>query len=465
MDTQLAARPGWLTERRRTDIVGEVVGAFESETAAVFLDTAPKRERVTVWVLVGFLALTVLLAGVVNVDIVVEGSGKISPVKGVLYVSPYNTGIIKTVNVRAGDFVRKGQALATLDPTFTQADLVQLQEHLASDAAVVAREEAELAGVAPVFSTKDSNQALQAGIWRKRQDEYQSNLSNYDGQIRSAQALVQQYKSDVLQYTERLRLAGEVVNVYEPLLAQGYVSKLQLMTASDNRTEMMRLLADAKQQVDSNSQTLTALKAQREAFIQKWHADVGTQLVTDRNDLEATRQLLQKAQKLRDLIILGAPEDAIVVKVGKLSPGSVYNGGGTDAMSPGTDPLFTLMPVNAPLFADIAVASNDVGFVRKGHEVRLKLDAYRYLEYGVAKGVVKSVSENSFTLDDNNQVVPPYFKVHVAITDVKLRGVPKNFRLLPGDTLTGDVMVGKRTIMSYLVEGILRTTTQAMREP
>jgi multidrug efflux pump subunit AcrA (membrane-fusion protein) len=121
--------------------------------------------------------------------------------------------------------------------------------------------------------------------------------------------------------------------------------------------------------------------------------------------------------------------------------------------------------VNAPLFADVAVQSSDVGFVRLGQEVRMKLDAYRFLEYGVAKGVVKSVSQNSFTLDDNNQPVSPYFKVHVAITEVKLHNVPKNFRLLPGDTLTGDVMVGERTIMSYLLEGIMRTTSEAMREP
>jgi hemolysin D len=87
------------------------------------------------------------------------------------------------------------------------------------------------------------------------------------------------------------------------------------------------------------------------------------------------------------------------------------------------------------------------------------------LEYGVIKGRVESVSENSFTLDDNNQPTTPYFKVHVAITEVKLRHVPKNFRLVPGNTLTGDVMVGERTIMSYLVEGVLRQTSQAMREP
>jgi hemolysin D len=237
------------------------------------------------------------------------------------------------------------------------------------------------------------------------------------------------------------------------------------MSASDNRTEMMRLQADAQQQVDATSQTLSALKAQREAFIQKWHSDVGTQLVTDSNDLDATRQLLQKAQKLRDLVSLDSPEDAIVLKVGKLSPGSVYSGGGADAMSAGTDPLFTLMPVNALLFADVAIQSSDIGFVRVGQEVRMKLDAYRFLEYGVIIGTVKSVSENSFAVDSNNQPVPPYFKVHVAITEVKLRNVPKSFRLLPGDTLTGDVMVGERTIMSYLVEGLLRTTSQAMREP
>jgi len=465
MGAEVTSRPGWLTLRRKTDIVGDVVGAFESETAAVFLDTAPVREHITVYVLVGFLLLSVLLLCVVKVDIVVSGTGRVSPVRGVLYVSPYATGIVKSVHVKAGDFVKKGQALATLDPTFTQADLLQFQERLASDEALVARERAELAGVRPVFSDRDPQQKLQAEIWRKRHDDYQANLNNYDGQIRSSAALVEQYKSNVQQYTQRLKLAGEVENVYQPLLAQGYVSKLQLMSATDTRTEMTRLLEDARNMVESNSQTMAALKAQRESYVQKWHSDTGTQLVTDSNDLDLTRNNLAKAQKLQDLGSLNAPEDAIVVKVGKLSPGSVYNGGGTDAMSPGTDPLFTLMPVNAPLFADVWVQSQDIGFVRIGHQVRMKLDAYRYLEYGVAKGAVKSISENSFTVDDNNQPVPPYFKVHVAITEVNLQGVPKSFRLLPGDTLTGDVMVGERTVMSYLLEGILRTTSEAMREP
>jgi HlyD family type I secretion membrane fusion protein len=465
MGTEVATRPGWLTLRRRTDVVGDVVGAFESETAAVLLETTPRHQHVTTWVVVAFVALMVGLACVVNVDIVVEGVGKVAPLTGVVYVSPYNTGIVKTVNVKVGDFVKKGQALATLDPTFTLADLTQLQEHLTSDEAVVARESAEVANAVPAFPHNNDYQKLQDGIWHKRQVEYKSNVANFDSQIHSLEAVVRQYRSDVAQYSQRVKLAGDVVNVYTPLETQGYVSKLQVMSAVDTRTELERLLADARQQVDSNSQTIAALQAQREAYIQKWHSDTGTQLVTDSNDLDSTRQLLTKAQKYQDLVSLDSPEDAIVVKIGKLSKGSIYQGGGTDATSSGTDPLFELMPVNAPLFVDLYVQSGDIGFVRVGQPVQMKLDAYRYLEYGVAKGKVKSVSQNSFTLDDNNQPTTPYFKVRVAIIDTRLRGVSKDFRLLPGNTLLGDVMVGERTIMSYLSEGIMKTTSEAMREP
>ena len=51
------------------------------------------------------------------------------------------------------------------------------------------------------------------------------------------------------------------------------------------------------------------------------------------------------------------------------------------------------------------------------------------------------------------------------VTDTHLHNVPADFRLIPGITLSGDIMVGRRTILSYLVEGGLRTGSEAMREP
>jgi HlyD family type I secretion membrane fusion protein len=402
------------------------------------------------------------LAAIVKLDRVVSSVGRIVPTGGELYVSPFDTGIVRQVNVKAGDVVKKGQVLATLDPTFTHADLLQLQQKLASDESAVARLEAELSGRRYVFSATDPVQSLQGGIWQKRQAEYRSNLADFDGRIHSAEAQVAQYESDSQEYAKRLKLADQVEKVYQPLLDKGYVSKLQLMQATDTRTEMGRLLATAQNQMSSLRQTLASLKAQRESFIQKWNADAGTELVTVRNDLDVTRQNLQKAQKLSDLSSLDSPADAVVLKVGKMSSGSVAGGG---AQTSGQEPLFTLVPLDAPLEADVTVAASDIGFIKIGDPVQLKLEAYRYMQHGTAKGAIKTISEGSFTTDANNVPVAPYFKVRVAIKEVHLRNVPANFRLIPGMTLAGDIMVGRRTILSYLVEGGLRTGSEAMREP
>ena len=452
--------------RRRSDVVGDVIGAFESDTAAVFLRTAPANESIIMYVLAAMLALAIVLACVVKLDRVVTSvAGIIMTSAGSLYVSPLNAAVVRQVNVKVGQVVKKGQALATLDPTFTQADLVQMQERMASDEATVAREQAELAVRPYEYSMTDKYQSVQGGIWLKRQAQYHSELANFDSQIRSVEAQMAQARSDVEKYTKRAKLASDAENVYAPLLDKGYVSKLQVLTSTDTATEMSRLLAVAQNQISQYRETAAALKAQRDSYIHKWFADTATQLVLDVNDLNLTRDSLDKDQKLQELTSLDAPADAIVVKIGKLSPGSVAPGQGSGANTPGTDPLFTLARLDAPVEAEIDVATTDVGFISVGDPVQLKLDAYSFVLYGLAKGVVKTISEGSFSTDANNTPVAPYFKVRVKVTKLQLHDVPKDFRLIPGMTLAGDIMVGRRTIMSYLTETLLRQGSETMREP
>jgi multidrug resistance efflux pump len=129
---QLTNRSQLPVLRRRTDVVGDVLGAFESETVAVFMRTAPVSENIVVYVLVSMMALAIALMAIVKLDRVVNSAGRIVTSAGSLYVSPFDTGIVRRINVKVGEVVKKGQALATLDPTFTQADLLQLQQHLGS---------------------------------------------------------------------------------------------------------------------------------------------------------------------------------------------------------------------------------------------------------------------------------------------------------------------------------------------
>lgn len=450
-----------LPVRYDPDALEHALSAFESETTGVIASTAPRNERVVLHVLVLMLLVAVALAAVVKLDRVVSGAGQIISVGGQLYVSPLNAGVVQEVLVKSGDLVRKGQTLATLDPTLAQADVTQLSQKLESDEAAIARLEAELEGKPYVPPGEGSYALTQDTIWRQRRAEYQATVASYDAQIANARAIIARYENDSQQYRKRLELASEVTDMYEPLVRKGYVSRLQLMSATDSREEMERRVTEAQNQIAAQRSSEASLRAQRSVYVEKWRADVAAQLVGARNSASATREELQKAQRMLELSTLTAPADAIVLKVGKISTGSVASTS-SGALA---EPLFTLVPMDAPLEAEMNVANQDIAFIRTGDEVSIKFDAYSFVRHGMAKGVVKAISEGSFTTDDNNQPVRhPYFKVRLAITDVNLHDVPPDFRLVPGMTVTGDVLVGERTILSYITEGTLRTGAEAMRE-
>jgi HlyD family secretion protein len=153
---------------------------------------------------------------------------------------------------------------------------------------------------------------------------------------------------------------------------------------------------------------------------------------------------------------LDALDDAVILKMAKLSVGSVLKEG---------DPLFYLAPLRSPIEAEVRIATRDVGFLRPGDPVKVKLDAFNFIEHGTAEGTLRWISEGAFTVDDNGVATEPYYKARVALTNTDLRNVPEGFRLIPGMTLAGDIHVGTRSVFMYIVSGAMRGMGEAMREP
>jgi hemolysin D len=457
----MAALPS-LIPRRREDPLAAPLSAFESETQAVILRTAPYSEHGILHILAAILAITLVLMSVVKLERVVTGNGRVVPGEGSLFVQPLDRAIIKEILVHTGDVVHKGQILATLDPTFAVADYTQLQQKVASGQALVARLEAERAGKPFDPGGEVTSYAqLQLSIWHQRQAEYQQGLADFDARIRSSEATASRAQQDIDNYSKRQVLAARVEGMQAELEKDGFGSKLKTVMATDTRVEVDRLLGEARTQLAQGRHDMAALKAQREIFISKWQDDAQTALVTARNDLDVAAQEMTKASKMHDLVTLQSPEDAVVLQIGNASVGSVVDGA-SGGIQP---PLFTLVPLKGPLVADIQIDSKDIGFIQPGDHTEIKIDAYPFMRHGTAKGTIKTISEGSFTQDEGQQVRSPFFKARVEISDSELRDVPKSFRLIPGMTLTADVLVGHRTILSYIIEGGMRTGSEAMREP
>jgi hemolysin D len=287
----------------------------------------------------------------------------------------------------------------------------------------------------------------------------QQTIADFDARIHSDESLIAKAQQDMQSYSQRLGYAAQVVTMEETLEKNGNASKLKVIEANDTKAEASRQLSEAKNTLSGAQHDLDALTAQRGVAIGKWHDDIGTQLATARDDLHQTQQVLAKANRVSDLVTVQAPEDAVVLEIGNVSTGSVV-----DTNSSAVKPLFTLVPLDGPVEAEVDISGRDIGFIKVGDKVQIKLDAYPFMRHGTTGGVITTISEGSFTQEDQ-QARAPFFKARVRLENATLRNVPSNFRLIPGMTVQGDVLVGHRTILSYLVEGGLRTGSEAMREP
>ncbi len=438
--------------------VTDVLRVFESETAEVIARTNPYLEQSMVRVFSAVIVFALLFMGFFEIDRVVTSlNGQTVSANGLLVVQPLNEGIIKSINVRVGAEVKKGQVLATLDSTFTSADLTQLQDKADSTRAEMERLQAQHDDKPFVPSRSGHYYTLQYGLWTQLQAQYHSNLNDYNEKISGLSAQITQLKAEILFYRTRLGYAKDIEKMRVDLMNNGSGSQLNAIIASDARVEMERTLNNDENNLPITEHSLLSIQAERDVYIQQWHSNIDQTLFTDKTTLSSTEQDIAKAAALQGLVDLVSPEDALVLSVANVSVGSVLMAG---------QQLFTLMPVKAPLEMDLQIATSDIGFITTGQRVNVKLDAYEYLRHGICKGIIRSISENSFTQNpDGTPAQAPYYDVRVKIVETALHDVPADFRLIPGMTGAGDILVGHRTILSYMLESSLRTTFEAMREP
>ena len=441
----------------------DTVRRFQSEVASIREAPEPISARLTVHALAAMMVIATIVLFVGRVDRVVESKeGKVVSSIRTSVFQALDASIIRSIDVKEGDHVVKGQVLATLDPTFTGADVTQLSLQVASLDAVIMRANAELANKEPLFLDNGDPERrryaeLQRGLFDQRAAQYNAQIKSFDQKIDQTLATIQKFQTEESRYKEREQLAKQVENMRTTLLQKGSGSLLNQLGSMDQRLDLLRNVEFQHNSLIEAQHQLSSLRADREAFAQQWQTDTSKEIVTARNMRDTALAQLEKAKKHQDLVRLAADEDSVVLTIAKLSVGSVLKEG---------DPLITVVPLGAPLEAEVHMSTRDVGFVREGDRATLKIDAFNYVEHGTAEGTVKWISEGAFaTNEDTGQAEEPYYRARISVDALHFTGVPPNFRLIPGMTLTADVNVGRRSLGAYLLEGLIKGAGGAMREP
>ena len=439
---------------------------FHSPTAALSMVAPQRGARGVMWVVVSLAGACMAASGLIPIDKVVSAPGKVVAETATTVVQPLETAIVRSIEVKEGQTVKKGDLLARLDPTFATADLTALQSQVASLDAEVTRLQAEADGVA--FRPKDASPiaVLQGAIFAQRQAERGFKNENYNQKINSLQSQVQRALSDKNAYTERLAFARDLEAKRMELEKLAVGSQIARLEAQNTRVEAQRALDSATSQLVQSARDLQAMQAERDAYNQQWRGQVSQDLNDQSRKLSDAREQLNKASLRRQLVELRAEQDSVVQSISKVSPGSVMQSG---------EQFFTLTPVGTAFMVEANIPGGDAGFVHPGNTVTLKFDTFPFAQYGYAEGTIQVVSPDAFTgnPDDKQRGSAPsqsqpqaaYYRTRVSLDTIKLHDTPANFRITPGMPVTADIKVGERTLMSYLLGRVLPVAMDGMREP
>jgi hemolysin D len=423
------------------------------------------------------LALTWATFG--QVDIVASASGKVVPSGRVKLIQPYETGVVRAIQVRDGQSVKEGDVLIELDPTMTSAE----QEHIRSDLIAsqldVARLRAVLsdsndleAAFHPPTGASPDLVAMQRQFLVRQTEEHRAKLAALDGQRAQKEA----ERATVAATIEKLEATEPIlqqrVDILKGLSDKHLGSILTYLESQQHLTENESDLAIQKSRLNEATAAVSAITENRAEEAAEFHSKLFAELAEAERKAAGLSDDLAKAERRTKLQILTAPVDGVVQQL------SVHTVGGV--VTPAQQ-LAIVVPSDASLEVEAMISNRDIGFVHVGQTAQIKVDTFSFTRYGLLQGRVLSISQDAIVRDapsdrakDNaanpsnassepkGQDLSYAARVSLDRTHIQLEDALAS--LSPGMAVTVDFKTGSRRIISYLLSPLLRYKQEALRE-
>ena len=417
----------------------------------------PSWSRSSLYVLTSFFIIILCWACISKIDKIVKAQGKLITTGQEIVVRPLVDSIVKSIDVRVGQVVKKGQKIVTLDPTFAQSDLAQVNIRIENAKGVIYRAQCELNHENYVIPKKDPYgiRMLQYNIFKQRTSAFNAKMQSFDSQILSAREASRSASVQLAEVKNQIEYADQIRKMRQELHADGYDTRLNLLQA-ENEYSRYKIQAESLQNTIAKSNTeIRQLESEKDVFINEWRKDLSTEIAKNSSEVDTNLQQFAKAELYSQLVEMTVPQDSVVLEIGHISVGSVAKTG---------EALVKLVPLNEPIEAEARISPQDVGFIRQGDACKIKIDAFPFQKHGGLKGVLKSIGEDTIK-DPARQNDGPYYLGRITLNSTKLKKVPEDTRLIPGMSLSAEIVVGQRTVISYILYPMIKMFDESIREP
>ncbi|MGH8398660.1 MAG: HlyD family type I secretion periplasmic adaptor subunit [Gammaproteobacteria bacterium] len=410
-------------------------------------------------IIIALFAFGLLWACVGKLDIVAVAPGKTVTLGRTKVIQPIETSVVRKILVHDGQQVHQGDLLLELDAAGVSADAGQAAESLTeariADLRASALISAMDAGVPPKLAdapdlSVDKLQAAQQ-LASGEFSAFEANWEQLAATVVQKQAELRTTRAGIEPLEHFAKLSRERLAPFETLVVEGYVSRQDYLLREQ---ELVNAERDASQQRHHLSEVAAALAIARQQLA-ALVADTRKQLLDQqRQARDQIRQFsldVERTAQRRALMQLRAPVDGTVQQLAVHTVGGVV----TPAQS-----LMAIVPMQVGFEVEASVLDKDIGFVKPGQTVVVKLVSFPYTRYGYLTGTVETISHDAAQDDKLGLVFPARIKLNGDALQIDGTSV----RITAGMGVSAEIKTGKRRVIDYLLSPLKTHVDGAMRE-
>lgn len=419
----------------------------------------------TARLIISFLLIAILWATIGKVEVVAVAEGKITASSRSKTIQPLETAIVKNVFVKNGDIVKQGQLLMELNAMGVETDFSKSEESLKTIKLSQLRLNALLTATTqktlPILE-KDteykrlfSDETLQ---FNQEQDlainQYQAWLS----QTKKQQAYVEQKKQEkqtiqinITKLIEIQKYEQERRNDLYKLYKQNSASKHEYYQQENKLIEANNNLETQRGRLSEIDKQIVQAVQEHNIFLSSFKRDLLDELNKVNNNFSQTQFELERNKQRQDFMQIRSPIDGVVQQLQTYTIGGVV----TTAQN-----LMVVVPEEDNLEIEASITNEDIGFIKKGQEVVIKVRAFPYTRYGYITGKVKNISLDAIQNDKLGYI----FATTITMNKNSLNIEGQNIPLKQGMIVTTEIKTGKRSVMDYLLSPLKTTIDQSLRE-
>lgn len=431
--------------------------AFMSSLSQAALEKPTARSQWLVWIILLVVIWLITWASYAELDKIVRGEAKVVPSTKIQVIQNLEGGIVEEMFVSSGDYVTKGQVLIKLDNTQFASSFDESEIKEAQLTARAQRLQAE------AFNKKfKSYKALsdpriqvlydrERRLHKARLKQNKTNDNIIAEQIEQQKLELRDAKNQLKQLKRSLVLIKKEVSLTEPLVNQGIASHVDLLKLQREENEAYSKLKSVEYSVPKIQSVIAEFRSKRieakELFMNEAHEEL--------NDVLAEISQLKKSKTaLADRVFrteIKSPVSGTVKQIFINTIGGV--------IQPGSD-IIEIVPENDKLVLETKILPSDIGFIYKGLVAKVKFTAYDFAIYGGLDGTVTQISADTITDEEGNS----FYIARIKTNENHLGTAEQPLPLLPGMTASVDIIVGKHTLLDYLLKPIIKARDVALRE-